>query len=273
MKLSTAIDTKRILIEAEKLPFPSGEISTPDMSKQFPNKIKALCGQLSYDEEGNIMIPKNAEEMRILAKLFDFCEENGTFAGLDALVDAWNTHNLYFKNNKGLRVTDALVNFISTNMYNISLNPKNWIQGQTPIDTPTGRITKLAEPKPLSVKSQKYDPGNIISKIEMLRLTLTGKENTGIMASGMKVFEAISQYYYNILNSGTLEEMELLAFTDKVNDRIKLIANAYTERVLELSDDTKYNERIQYLQGLLQDVDNTEDAFIVLSAMLSLSTD
>jgi hypothetical protein len=37
-------------------------------------------------------------------------------------------------------------------------------------------------------------------------LTLTGKQNVGIVASAMKVFEAMSHHYYKVLANGTAEE-------------------------------------------------------------------
>lgn len=274
MKLATALDTKYMLEASEKLPFPSGKIEEVQTEKSFPQEIIELANTL-INNYGEIKVPKTVEEMNSLVTLFNFCEENGVMQGCDALVKAWNNHNMYFKNNKGLKVTDALVNFISTNMYNISNNPKNWIQGQTPIDQASDRIKALAVLQPMEIKTHKYSPGNIMSKIEMLRLTITGKENTGIMASGMKVFEALSQYYYNILNSGTLDEQQKLAFMDKITNNVKFVANAYASKLLysEFEENSIAWNTAKKLQGYLDNVDNAEDAFIVLSAMLSLSTD
>jgi predicted amino acid-binding ACT domain protein len=42
--------------------------------------------------------------------------------------------------------------------------------------------------------------------MKQLVLTLTGKDDVGIVASAMKVFEAISHYYYKVLAEGTVEE-------------------------------------------------------------------
>jgi predicted amino acid-binding ACT domain protein len=41
--------------------------------------------------------------------------------------------------------------------------------------------------------------------MHQLILTITGKENVGIVASAMKVFEAMSHYYNKILSEGTPE--------------------------------------------------------------------
>jgi len=45
-----------------------------------------------------------------------------------------------------------------------------------------------------------------MARIRSLILTLSGKQNTGIVASAMKTFEAMSQYYYNVLALGSAEE-------------------------------------------------------------------
>jgi hypothetical protein len=66
-------------------------------------------------------------------------------------------------------------------------------------------IKKLGEAQAMNEKAKSFAPGSPQSKLSMLLLTLKGKENTGIVASAMKNFEACSQYYYKILNSGTPE--------------------------------------------------------------------
>jgi hypothetical protein len=86
-------------------------------------------------------------------------------------------------------------------MYNTSINPINLIQGQTPIDNPVDEAKELAKPMPMNERSKLFSPGNPLSKMEQLILTLEGKKNTGIVASAMKVFEAISQYNYITLQS------------------------------------------------------------------------
>jgi hypothetical protein len=44
----------------------------------------------------------------------------------------------------------------------------------------------------MHIKSKSFAPGSPQSKMSQLILTLSGKENTGIVASAMKNFEACS---------------------------------------------------------------------------------
>jgi hypothetical protein len=53
---------------------------------------------------------------------------------------------------------------------------------------------------------KKFDRGSMYSKIKMLTLTLGGKEGVGIEASSLKNFELSSQYIYDTLDKGTLED-------------------------------------------------------------------
>jgi hypothetical protein len=115
-------------------------------------------------------------------------------------------------------------------MYNISKNPINQIQAQSSVDageSASNLIKKEAKKSDYAIKLLRYDPGSVTSIYDMMALTLGGKSNTGIVASSMKVFEGLSQYTYNILNTGNADEMEYLLMRRKIcGHTVKLIANA-----------------------------------------------
>jgi hypothetical protein len=56
-----------------------------------------------------------------------------------------NEHNLYFTENEELDLIGAAQNFISRTIYYTSLNPRNWIQGQSSVDVVTGPWKSIAE--------------------------------------------------------------------------------------------------------------------------------
>ena len=100
----------------------------------------------------------------------------------------------------------------------------------------------------------------------MLTLTLAGKENVGIVASSLKNFEGLSQYVYQILDEGSLEDQEDLVFNRTINGhKVQMIANAYTRN--------PDNIKSVKVREALNTVDNDNDAFLVMSALLSLATD
>ena len=190
-------------------------------------------------------------------------------------------HNTYLNGkNKSFRRKYALYNFISIKAKNISKNPINLIQGQSGIDEATDEFKDAVNPnkkiqRELEGKSTfdrlaalpiTSDSNTIMARIRSLILTLSGKQNTGIVASAMKTFEAMSQYYYNILAIGSAEQQLSLLSDIKINGKsFELLANSYVK-----NEDSIKNESVK---KALQNVDNLEDAFILMSALLSLSTD
>ena len=74
--------------------------------------------------------------------------------------------------------------------------------------------------------------------METLILTLTGKENTGIVASAMKTYEALSFYYNNRLAT-SLEDLETLAGMDE--DFLEI----YYQDVNAIRDKIEYLKRLR----------------------------
>jgi hypothetical protein len=110
------------------------------------------------------------------------------------------------------------------------------------------------------------DNRSILARMHQLVLTLTGKENVGIVASAMKVFEAMSHHYNKTLSEGSLEEQKrLLSKISIMGKKLPLIANSYTKN----KDTLKSNKILESYNS----VNNFEDAFIMMSALLSLATD
>jgi len=82
----------------------------------------------------------------------------------------------------------------------------------------------------------------------------------------MKVFEAISHYYYKVLAEGTAEEQErLLSNVWVLGKNLRLIANSFVKNEDSIKSDN--------VLEAYKNVDNTQDAFIMMSALLSLATD
>jgi len=101
-----------------------------------------------------------------------------------------NKHNEYLNTARDRK--HMITNFITTYMINVSSDPANLIQSQSSVDEMTAKVKDKAK----DANANSYAPGNVESKMETLILTLTGKENVGIVASAMKTFEALS-YFFN----------------------------------------------------------------------------
>lgn len=184
---------------------------------------------------------------------------------MTAIYKVVNEHNLYFINSSSTK--DAVVNYISSNMFQISSDPVNLVQAMTSVDQQTDYVKEeIANKSPLAEQSKHFDKGNIMSIFRLLRLTLSGKQNTGIEASSLKVMEAINQYQDVILNYGSDEEQKSLIKPINIGGyNIGLICNAYCKNIANIKSKEVYDA--------LQEIDNDNDQAIWLSAFLSLSTD
>ena len=191
-------------------------------------------------------------------------------------INIVNKHNLHFIGKDGKRdkrrdkrKRDALYNFISIKSKNITKNPINLIQGQSGIDVATDTVKDIVKSpgfNRLSAMPTTSDNRSILARMRQLVLTLTGKENVGIVASAMKVFEAMSHHYNKVLSEGSLEEQQRLISNIKIlGKKLPLIANSYTK-----NRDTLQSSKIEKAYDT---VDNYKDAFIMMSALLSLATD
>lgn len=195
----------------------------------------------------------------------------GTFATSDAemlknIANIIDEHNTFFEGNYSTDPKDAVVNYISSTMFQISSDPVNLIQAMTSVDQQTEVIKKEANTSPLAKQSKHFDKGNIMSTFRLLRLTLSGKQDTGIEASSLKVMEAINQYQDYILNYGSDEEQKSLIKPINIGGYdIQMICNAYCKNIANIKSKEVYDA--------LQEINNDEDQALWLSAFLSLSTD
>lgn len=186
------------------------------------------------------------------------------------IIDLVNEHNSYFDGLEESDQIEAMQNFISKRIWQISINPINWVQGQTPVDGVTGPWKTLADTQPLAKDTARYINKSIVNTFQQLILTLEGKENVSIAANSLKVFEAISQYIYTQLNNASEIELQELFFELIINgEKIHSVANAWcnSEKMHELE------QNFPEIAEILKTIDQHTDAFTELSALLSLAAD
>lgn len=218
------------------------------------------------------IISRKSSNIKILS---DIIKIYNTFNAIpeianDNILDSYSRlidyHNMYFNNDLDGEIK-AAQNFIASQMYNIMISPDNLIQASTPIDNPTDVIKDMIkEPgfDKLAGQINNFDPGTVTSKLLQIQLTLSGKANTANAASAMKKFEAMSAAQNRILNTYGENYHALISDLKILGKELKLLANTY------VNDDSMLPQDIK---EALKNVDQHTDAFIQLSAILSLSTD
>ena len=265
------LSSLELLKASENIPFPTAKelVITEEYDPIWDQIIQSIeqTGLLTIEDyvEHNF---STVDQINLFATILDVVNESGLPEAVaesvygKKLQNLINSHNKYLSR-KGVDQKAALINFASTYMYNTSRDPKNLIQGQTSVDTPTKAVKKPAELQPMSRRSKLFGPGNPVSKIEQMILTLGGKENTSIVASALKVFEAISHSYYTALQTNDHTD-RLFIGKEILGKNITLVANAYSQ---------EHPEHSEMIKLALEQVDNITDAFVLFSALLSLSTD
>ena len=248
----------------------TGEI---DVALDFEAFNYAVLGDyIKYNSVKQIQdnIIQYAPNLGILIQAYNdlgYIPESQDSIFVKSLVDL---HNTSIKNKS---LIDSLYNYISIKVKDISADPANRIQGQSPIDPEMDKVKDLINDSEIYPENQKlagfikkFDRGSMYSKIKMLTLTLGGKEGVGIEASSLKNFELSSQYNYDILDKGTVEDQEDLLFNVKINGKTyEILANSRARNI-----DTVKSRRVR---EVLKRVNQYQDTYLTKSGLLSLSTD
>lgn len=196
------------------------------------------------------------------------------------LYKAINIHNKWLLSRKGKYKRDARIkNFVSYCMFKISGDPISVIQSQSPIDEPV----KILKDKGNSSKTEKYDTmdlfGNYMTVVKGFRKNQISKDCVAISASGMKNFEGEIHYFGKTLLESPEKAVNLLANVDVCGSTYKLLANTYIpqdvlERYKNYKTNNEYlNNYIQELVQALENVDQENDALLIISAVLGAAVD
>lgn len=183
------------------------------------------------------------------------------------ILNIINTYNTYFQKGSGMYFKQgAIQNFIVHKMAAISADPLNAIQGQSPIDDAVNAIKEIANASIIAAATKSFDRGTVTSLIQQVLLTIGGKDNIKIVATALKVFEAMYTYQCKVLNTGnSLEQANLLVEHNIGGYRIQLCANVAAANPITVVN--------QDVEKALTEVNQSIDAFLEESGLLSLATD
>lgn len=270
------LSNTKTLADSELLPFPTNKelelVETDDKSltnwaidfvgsgKLFNFNGTEVVFLPEFDTDGNLNalaeLRKFLEMVNTDGRLYIPKGSKLPFGTIKELIDS---HNLYLNNDS--RAEDMIKNFISTNMYNISKDPINIIQSMTSIDGIMGTLVEEARNSDISTRERDYTSGNVMSICTTFQNFQIGKKNMGVVASAKKVFDGLTQYYNNALNTGQTNN---LLFNNTIcGSNYRLLANCYTDQMVNDSE----------VREALSEVDQLVDAGLVLSALMNASVD
>lgn len=247
-----------------------------DLILDTPEKILLFANLLK--ETTTILKPSKAafNSFRLdISKIFntiDFTDQQewNIFDKLQEIIDK---HNLYYEEISDRKLSRIINNYTMKAMYDTIINPVNLIEAQTSVDGTTGPLKKIADDptRPQSQEAKYRTAGNVFNKFESIIENQVGKECIGICATGLKAFFGLTQYSNWILNNGTSEQQQRLLI-GKNGQGYKIGNKTYKTLANIRSKDPNTITNADVLEAL-SNVTNDEDAALVLSALLSLSTD
>lgn len=204
---------------------------------------------------------------------FDLNDAHNLNIILQALIDqVINKHNLYFNTLSYNKIERIVNNYSTANMIDTIRTPVNQMQGHISVDGTTGPIKKVGDRSNNAKLTKERTAGNFLNQIESITDNQIGKTCIGICAVALKSFFATTQYCNTVLNYGdTKEQGNLLSSNQFVDENgrtitYQVIANLHSKNVNSITN-TQLLRALSYAQY------NEEDAAVLLSALLSLSTD
>ena len=244
--------------ENSKQEFLTNEQKENQIKQSLENYIKLL----EYINESNGVIYFNSEE-----------DANSEFA--KNLINRINNHNLYLIKSGDKTTRGAIKNYIVGSLRSISSDAANMLEAHTGVDIATTPLKTIANASPLSVIQQTFTPGNVFNKFQAIEEASVGKDDIAICATGLKAFFASTQFCNNFLNKKNIKSEEVLKEVFKI---IKFNDVTIGGKTFNTLANIRFNDltKIPFNEEIYQIFKNKgfeEDASVIMSALLSLSTD
>ena len=236
-----------------------------------PEKLRKLGRMLQKEQ---LYCPTNAQDfMSEFIRIQPFIPKtkeqlSDIFTKIKEFID---NHNLYLQKQPKDKVTRIINNYTQKQMYDTIIDPVNLIQAQTSVDGTTQPLKDVAKLSRKNEEAKSRTPGNAFNKYQGIIENQVGKDCIAICAVGLKGFFGLTQYSNYLLNYGTSEEQERVLLGSNhqghlINGKLyRTLANIRSKDPNTITND-------DVLEALSQ-VNNDIDAALVLSALLSLSTD
>ena len=303
------MDNIDMLNLSTNLPFPTGEplkIIAYDQKENITNisdKKPLLTDNIYYkalfEEENRKQNSKNKkltneekeyydkQSLENYIKLLEYINDSDNIIYFDSqddvnskfnqkLINRINKHNLYLVNSGDKITTGAIKNYIVNSLHSISSDAANMLEAHTGVDIATKPLKLIANNSPLSKIQKTFTPGNVFNKFQAIEEASVGKDDIAICATGLKAFFAATHFCNDYLNknSNNISEEKLkeifniIKFNDVVigGKKFNTLANIRFDDLEKIP----FNEEIY---EIFKNKGFEEDASVIMSALLSLSTD
>ena len=284
------------------IPFPTGEeLQIVDYNDPYVNladRKPLLTENIHYQNlinaDQNVLTEEQEKYLlkEYIALLKDIEKAKGIvyFDGKESIqqaqsiIDRINKHNTYLVGVSDKIAEGAIKNYIVGSLHSISTDSANLLEAHTGVDVATGPIKDIANKSALSEVLKTATPGNVFNKFQAIEEASVGKDDIAICATGLKGFFASSQFCNEFLNSNiqsediTEEQMRSITSIIKFNPVeiggkiFNTLANIRVDDLEKITQEFQNGTRNE-LYDLLLDKGFDEDASIIMSALLSLSTD
>ena len=207
--------------------------------------------------------------------------ENNDFT--QELIKRINKHNSYITDSGDKVSEGAIKNYVVNSLYSIASDAANLLEAHTGVDVATSPLKDIASKSELSEVQKTFTPGNAFNKFQAIEEASVGKDDIAICATGLKGFFAATQFCNDYLNSNLQnadldpESIQALAQVITFNPVTiggKLFTSLANIRIDDLEAfDENSNMRRSQIYEILKNKGFEDDASVIMSALLSLSTD
>ena len=293
------------------LPFPTGkelEIVSYDSTPEYVNvqnrntlltTNEDFIWLLEEEERKNNLTPetikeeieeqKKKESLIHYSNLLKFIEkekgiiyfekqEDANDEFVEKLINRINNHNTYLVGVSDDVAEGAIKNYVVNSLYSISTDSANLLEAHTGVDVATNPLKKIANESELSEVQKTFTPGNVFNKFQAIEEASVGKDDIAICATGLKAFFAATQFCNSYLNDNLQNENISGQEADSISKIIKFNPVTIGGRKfstlanIRVDDINKINKQSE-IYSILKDKGFDEDASVIMSALLSLSTD
>lgn len=260
--------------------------------EELPEDYASLLETNPELREAEYEASKNAL-IHYIALLEDIQAEDGIiyFDSIDserndftqALIKRINRHNAYIQNSSDKIAEGAIKNYVVGALHSIASDAANWLEAHTGVDVATSPLKAIAGKSELSEVQKTFTPGNALNKFQAIEEASVGKDDIAICATGLKGFFAATQFCNDFLNqkfkdpnldSATIAELANIVTFNPITIGGKLFTSLANIRIddLEMFDEQS-DMRRSTLYNILKNKGFEDDASVIMSALLSLSTD